>query len=601
MVLLRPWEGDDPRGARALIAQANAEVASSIASHYLGRPATPPLALSLEPAWEVMNDPTRLREEVAALAPLERKLLGAVEKVGGEVETEELLDLEREPMRLRSATGATPSRRGVGFALERRGFLIPIHPNRHIIPSEVAAVVGAQRRAEREAQRRQIQSYVLNADHEPRRARFADDPVPLALAMALAVRDASIDVRPGVGTPRSVVSRFSVRFGRDAEKVALLAALSRAIGLWDPSTVSVASPPGSYRVHELGRALFETWRRGGAWDEARPDGEVLRVAGEGREASAVTVVREMVLDALRELSDGRWAPWEAIEAYVRTDSRIPGITRLIERWAQRAGVEPMKPAQIARRIALETLHNLGVVDLGDPEQGDLGPTLRITARGRAFITGTSLSIRPDSSRFLDSHALRVGPETRVGHVAALAPFTEIAAVAASLDLSPTPQALALALAAGYETHVIRARLEAVAALPEPMERILTQASAVLGRAEFVATAGFVWVEDNEIREMLRTRRQTADLFIDPSPPSGLLVAPSVELERLARRCRGLGVEVVIDGEVFRARSLPPARSTSGARRLDSSASTPAGNGRRSTGPRRRSSQTVPAVKRGSGS
>jgi hypothetical protein len=603
IVVLRPWEGDDPRGSRALIAQANSEVAASIASHYLGRPATPPLALSLEPAWEMLNDPERLAEEIEALAPLERKLLRAVEKVGGEVETEELLDLEREPMRLRGATGATPSRRGVGFALERRGFLIPVHPNRHIIPTEVAAVVGAQRRAEREAQRREIRRYVLTEDHEPRRARFAVDPVPHALAMALAVRDPSIDVRPEVGTPRSLITRFGTRFGRDPESVALIAALSRAIGLWDPSAIGLASPPGSYRVHDLGRALFEAWRRGGAWDEARPDGEVLRVATETREASAASILREMVLEALRELSDGRWAPWEAVEAYVRSDSRIPGIARLIERWAQRAGVEPSKPTELARRIALDTLHHLGVVDLGDPEADGLGPTLRITPRGRAFIAGQSPSARPDSSHFLDNHALRIGPSTRVGQVMALAPFVEIGGVAGHLDVALTQQTLSLALAAGYETDIVRARLESIAALPDAIDRLLTQASAVMGRAEYVPTTGFLWVEDSEIREMLRTRRQTADLFVDPSPPAGLLIANGVDLERLARRCRSLGVEVVVEGEIYRTRTTsPPSRSVSGARRLDSSTSNPAPASRRSTGTRvRRSSQSMPAVKRGSGS
>src|SRR5690606_28308160 len=248
--------------------------------HYLGRTATPPLALSLEPAWEQLSDPAALRKAIEELAPLERKLLRAVEKVGGEVDTEELLDLEREPMRLRGAMGATPSRRGVGFALERRGFLIPVHPNRHVVPSEVAAIVGAQRRAERDARRREIRSFVLGTDHAPRRARFAQDPIPLTLAMALSVRDPSVEVRAGVGTPRSLITKFSSRFGREAEAVALIAALSRAVGLWDPSVISVASPPGAYRVDELGRALFDAWRRGGAWDEARQDGEVLRVASE---------------------------------------------------------------------------------------------------------------------------------------------------------------------------------------------------------------------------------------------------------------------------------------------------------------------------------
>nr|PZN24420.1 MAG: hypothetical protein DIU78_12145 [Pseudomonadota bacterium] len=237
LLVLRPWEGEDPRGMRALLNQLTQEVAASIAAHYLGRPATPPVALCLEPAWEVLSNPERLAREIEELAPLEKKLLLAIDNVGGEVDTEELLDLEREPMRLRGATGATPSRRGVGFALERRGLLIPIHPNRHVIPTEVSAIVGAERRAEREAQRREIRSFVLGEDHAPRRARFVDDPAPLALAMALAVRDPSVEVRPGVGTPRSLVAKFATRFGRDPETVGFIAALSRAIGLWDPSVL----------------------------------------------------------------------------------------------------------------------------------------------------------------------------------------------------------------------------------------------------------------------------------------------------------------------------------------------------------------------------
>jgi hypothetical protein len=601
MVQMRTWEGEDPRGVRALLAQSTPEVAGSIAAHYLGRPATPPMALSLEPAWEVMTDPASLKREIEALAPLERKLLRAAEKVGGEVDTEELLDLEREPMRLRGATGATPSRRGVGFALERRGFLVPVHPNRHIIPTEVAAIVGAQRRAEREAQRREIRSFVFGEDHAPRRARFAEDPVPLALAMALAVRDPALDVRSGVGTPRSLIAKFASRFGRDPEAVALVAALSRAVGLWDTSAINVTSPPGSVRVHELGQALFDAWRRGGAWDEARPDGEVLRVAAEAREASAVGVLREMVLEALRELGDGNWAPWEAVAAYVRSDSRTPGIGRLLVRWAQRAGVEPLTPAEVARRVALDSLHVLGVVDLGDPESTDesaeLGPTLRITPRGRAFLSDSAPPVQGEPTRFVDNQVMRIGPNSRIGHVVALAPLVEIGQVTGFMDLSITTQALSLALAAGFESEMIRSRLEAVATLPDPIERLLAQASAVMGRAEFVRTEGFLWVEDPEIREMLRTRRQTADLFIDPSPPAGLLIAGGVDLERLARRCRSLGVEVIVDGEVYRTRSMAPPGRGSGARRLDSSGNISAAppDSRRSTGPRRRSSASLPAV------
>jgi hypothetical protein len=598
LLQFRTWEGEDPRGVRALLSQLHPEVAASIASHYLGRTAPPPIALSLEAAWEVLTSPARLLAELDELAPLERKLLRAVEEVGGEVDTEELLDLEREPMRLRGATGATPSRRGVGFALERRGFLLPIHPNRHVIPTEIAAVVGAQRRAEREAQRHEIRSYVLAEDHAPRRARFAQDPVPLALAMALSVRDPGLEVRTGVGTPRSLITKFASRFGREPDVVAIIAALSRAIGLWDPAVVSTASPPGSHRVDALHRALFDAWRRGGAWDEARPDGEVLRAAGEAREASAVGVLREMVLEALCELGDAQWVPWEAVAAYVRADGRTPGVGRLIERWAQRANLDAATPAEIAQRIALESLHGLGIVDLGDPEEDERsGPTLRITPRGRTFLHDAAPQAELAPSRFVDNQLLRIGGAARIGHVMGLSPFVEISAVATEVDLAVTPQSMSLALSAGVETDFIRSRLEALAPLPDPIARQLVQASAVIGRAELVATQGFLWVEDPEVRELLRTRRQSADLFIDPSPPAGLLIAPGVDVDRLARRCRALGVELIVEGEVYRTRSLSPSGRGSGARRLDSSSasssSKQASSGRRT----RRSSPTLPSARR----
>src|SRR5262245_7613888 len=300
MVQLKAWEGEDPRGVRALLTQATPSVAAGIASHYLGSSATNPLSLSLEAAWLALTDPAYLQRELEALASAERRLLVAIEELGGEVDTEELLELERGPLRLRGAGGATPSRRGVGFALERRGFLIPIHPNRHVIPSEVAALVGASRRALRDERRREIRAIVEDEDHSPRRASFARDPAVLALAMAALVRERNVDIRADLGTPRSQITRFATRFGQDPGTVALIAALSRAVGLWDASARNGSSPPGSLTMNELGRRLFEVWQTGGAWDEARPDGEVLRASGASREASVIGVIRSIVLESLMD-------------------------------------------------------------------------------------------------------------------------------------------------------------------------------------------------------------------------------------------------------------------------------------------------------------
>jgi hypothetical protein len=107
---------------------------------------------------------------------------------------------------------------------------------------------------------------------------------------------------------------------------------------------------------------------------------------------------------------------------------------------------------------------------------------------------------------------------------------------------------------------------------------------VLGRAQYVSSPGFLWVDDPELRELLRTRRQTADLFIEPSPPGGLLVAPGVDLERVTLRCRTLGVEVLADVD-GRGQSVTAKASSSTP--PDSEGPLRSGTGRRSSGSRRR--------------
>jgi hypothetical protein len=237
---------------------------------------------------------------------------------------------------------------------------------------------------------------------------------------------------------------------------------------------------------------------------------------------------------------------------------------------------------VARRIVLESLPALGVIDLGedDPEEGseDAGPklALRVTPRGRSFLATSGTAAPPvteEASKFLDTHVLRLGPEAKVAAVLSLWGFVDLGRVAEALDLIVAPQTLARALSAGYEADSLRTRIEAIAPLPEGLSRTLQQAGVVVGRGSFIAAAGFLWVEDGNVRELLRTRRATAELFVDPSPPGGLLVGAQVDMDRLARRCRSVGVEIVVEGQVLRARQgAPPA--VSGERRRTSSARMP---------------------------
>lgn len=561
LVQLRVWEREDPRSLRALLVQASFETCSAIASYYLGRPATPPLPLALEQAWEILSSPSRLEDEVRQLPLQESRLLEAVEREGGEVVTEELLDLEREPMRLRTASGATPSRRGAGFSLERRGFLIPIHPNRHAIPSEVAAIIGRPARAERQANRDRVRSSVLDGDYLPRRARFADDPSALTVALAMTMRDNS-ELRANIGLPRTLTMRLAQRFGREAQRVSMIGALSRAAGLWGPSALSPATPQGGFPVGSLGAVLFRVWRSGAVWDEAREFPEIYRLPPDAREPSPAGQLRELLLDALRELGEGRWVPWDALAVYVRDDSRTPGITRLLRRWAERQNVPAPEPVDTVRRMTFESLHGLGVLDLGDPDtdDGEVGPAVRLTSRGRALLQDRSNTPLKTSSRFLDDETLLVSPSTTVAELLSLVAVADLGKVTDELELTISASTVSRALTAGIEGDVLRARIEALAPLPETLARLFERASTVLAQGRFAASAGFLWLSDENVREMLLSRRQTSDLFVDPSPPGGLLIAPGIDLERLVRRCRVLGVEILQEGRLLRASSLTPTPS-----------------------------------------
>lgn len=577
---LKPWEGEDPRSARVLLWHANEDVKATIASHYQGRPATRPVSLPLEHALIALCDPERVAHDVRELPPSERKLLAQVEELGGEVDTAELLDLEREPMRLRTASGPTVARKGIGFALERRGFLIPLHPNRHIIPSEVARWIGAERHEARARNRQAILHFVLAEDHAPRRARFAHSPAPLALALALASREAEREFSADVTVPRSWITRWSTRLGQDAEVTALIVALGRAAGLWDEE-LSPDTHPGSCNSEQLDDLLFDVWYRGGVWNEAHPAGDPSRSGRGERGSGAIPVLRTLVLEALHELGADRWVPWEAIAGYLRTDERAAGLNRLVQRWAQRVGVEAQPIAEIGRRMVLQTLHALGVVDLGDAfdddAEAELGAVLRVTPGGRQRLarvlgshgdslspTGTTRSNASEvASEILAGHLLRVGSDTACARVCALAPFVEVHAVSPALELKLTSATLGAALARGLEPEVVEQCLAAVAVVPAATQRLLTRTGAVLGAGEFVDCQGFLRVEDNEVRELLLSKRQTCDLFLPQSPPTGLLIAPDAVFEQLVRRCRTVGVEVLRDGRVSRTLSSQPPPLQSG--------------------------------------
>jgi hypothetical protein len=592
VVQLPTWSSEDPRSIRALLAQASFETTSAIAAHYLGRPSTPPIALALEAAWDVLSNEKLLRAEIDGLAHVERRLLESIDALGGEVETAELLDLEREPIRLRSAKGVSTTRRGAGFALERRGLLIPVHPNRHVVPTEVARIVGAERRRSLQDRQKSVRARLKSADYLPRRAVFARDPGILAMATALwfreaaTQRDSTAELKASIGVPRSLVTRLSQSFARPQHETGFITVLARAVGLFDPIATQPSSPSGAVPLGGLQERLFRVWRSGAVWDEGRNDPEVLRAPEGKREPSPIRAIRDAVLEALLELPSDRWFPYLELEEYIRNDARMEGAMHLMRRWSDRLSTEaapvPVMPLnKIVLGIVLGSLTRLGLLDIG--VDGDLGDVsfdldrdvrawieapdalvddhlsallIRQNARGRRLI-GQSVG-EPEAalsgeggtrSRFVEKLQLRLGDGVKVAEALALSAVSEVCRTDEALEVLISPAAISRAIARGSTPDELRDRLTAVAELTPELKELLDHASVVVGKGALVAVGAFLWVDNPDVRDMLRQARTTAEFFLDPSPPGGLLVAAGVDLERLVRRCRGLGVEIDVAADL----------------------------------------------------
>jgi hypothetical protein len=195
--------------------------------------------------------------------------------------------------------------------------------------------------------------------------------------------------------------------------------------------------------------------------------------------------------------------------------------------------------------------------------------LRLTARGRDLIGdepsgGVSVArMRPELASELEGRRLTVGSAARVADVLELNAFVDIASVEGGLELDISSVSVARGLAEGISAEEMRTRIEALCELSDELREALDEAGTVVGRATLSGAAGFLWIDEPEVREMLRTMQPVADLFVDPSPPSGLLVAAGVDPERLVRRCRALGVEVKVDEGVMRVRhsTMPPPKKS----------------------------------------
>ena len=490
------------------------------------------------------------------------------------------------------ACARPPARRpraaGVGFSLERRALLIPVHPNRHVVPTEVSAIIGAAHhdRARRAARRGEA----LRRVGRPR-ARVArasrSIPSPLAMGVAVAARESSArnpEGRTAVGRVRRRARRggHAEVAGAEARRALRSRAVARGArssrcrapsGCGTPRRPTSSAPPG--QLHAAGahaaalRHVAPRRRVGRGAHRARgapPGARVARLEPRGRACARWSSRR------CSELGEGRWVPWSSLAGWLtQRPPRARASRACCVDGPSASELEPVEPMEVARRIVHESLPALGIVDLGededlphdpavDGEGAPVAPCASPRAAARCSPTRprrATASPRSSSTPTCCASACRPA----WARSSPIAPFVEVGPRgrdARSHRRAADARARAVGRPRGRRAaHAHRGhRSAAGGALAHARAGERRRRPSDVGRRRRASSG---WRTRTSARCCARGA-PTQELFVDPSPPGGLLVAAGVDLDRLARRCRTIGVEILVDGQVVRARTMPPPAS-----------------------------------------
>lgn len=508
--------GEDPRSARALYSRLSDEMMRVLHHGALRGRAGGPRPLGLGELLERVEDPHTLTREIEYAPREDRVALAAIEARGGEVSRDGFLALTREAARY--TAGAGLPMRGTAQSLLASGYVVPVGQDRYVVPTEVARVVGRERREVLAQKQAALRARIDAREEDTHRARLAEDPGPLAVALLVELGADGDLTRPDRPLPRTALARVARALHVEPERAELLVTLGRAIAL------------RSARIREVGPALVALYRTSALGDETR-----LFPARPSRKlgATGILALRELALDTLANLPRGRFVPLAEAIASARSDSRAEGIELGLRELARAA------PSDVSASLerALELIFGVSLPTLGLADRSDDGQ-VRLAARASRTLVPAPLEAPPQAPRWAEGRA-HFDPETPVTHALALASVTR-AALDPELVLVLDP-ARAAPLAVDRDT--LEAAL-AAAACPRSVAASVLEALPP-PRAVVRATdlARWVPIEDPELRARLLSDPAIARDVVPNGPENGLLVHAHGTFPRLVRLFARHGVDL----------------------------------------------------------
>jgi hypothetical protein len=399
---------EDPHSARALFASLDPESRQEVLTTYHGRRPAAPWPLALEPLLLELESEEQLDVRLSTLDRPGMLALAAIEARGGDIEVGAYLDLCMEPARW---SGARIPKRGLAFHLMSHGFVV-VRGDRIVMPMEVGARVGRERRATLHQQRAKAIHQTAEREDEPQRAALGEAPGARAMSIRL-------ESHTEKGPTRSSVSKASRRAGLSFDAAHLLATLAQAIPLRTQTLTS------------LGRALVRLWLRGQLWDELA---EEPRIRESDVPSPAIALLRSCVIDSLRALPPGRFAERSAVIAAVKSDLRYEGIARAHDAHRAREKTGLTLEEGLVRILDV-SLRALGLVDAGRDT------SMRLA---RWVDTQDTLDVAAPAWAWESPFRFRVAPHAELAALLPLAGYADAVADGATMVVQIDPMRVSLA-------------------------------------------------------------------------------------------------------------------------------------------------------------
>jgi|GEM_PF-6562516 len=516
---------DSPRAARLLLQQVTEEARRELCQHHLKRVPPLPWPMLLEPVLERLEDAEWVRQEIAGASDAERALLWAVDALGGEVIGEEVLELEREPVRIAHGGNVQVPRRSAIFSLARRG-LVLTRAEGWVVPDEVERVVGRERRKRAGIERQRLLMSRHVQELTPARAALAEPAGPLAVGLMAALAAVSELPAEGRGISKGAVRRVAQDFHIEPERAEFLLCLARADGLFFART----------SVRSASERLTTAWRRGGAWDESALEPDLFR-PGHRATCRATFLIREALLDTLLLVSAGEFALASDVEAVTCADRRALTAQRALS-VASRAGQEMREGVLDVVHVLLErSLPSLGLLDRGQVEQHRV-VRLSLDARRwleRALASEHQRDEAPQqSASFRDDWRLVCGFECDVGAIIEAARYGSVWLEERGIGVAFSEASLSHAADHDPDLAGLRASLSALTASAPPpkLQAAIQHASEQRPMCTFIRASAFVEIDDPALRDAVYQDPDGAGLWAGSPLVGGLLVKPGASASRV---------------------------------------------------------------------